>query len=165
VKLVSLPLLVFWVVSLAASARAEEAIIKQPGAHPHYSFEAEPHLLLGWRELKDGPGVGFRGTIPLVFNGFVTTINDSVGIGFGFDADPIGKARFSIPIVMQWNFWLSTHWSVFGEPGGVVVFQRGEPTRGGPTLSAGGRYHFSEPVALTLRVGYPEVALGFSFFL
>ena len=22
---------------------------------------------------------------------------------------------------MQWNFWLSTHWSVFGEPG-LVIF-------------------------------------------
>src|SRR5258708_30277708 len=105
-------------VLVARSARAEQAIIKQPGEHPHYFFEAEPHVLLGWRDFRDGPGVGFRGTIPIVFNGFVSSINNSVGIGFWFDVDPIRKAdHFSVPIVMQWNFWLSTHWSVFGDPG------------------------------------------------
>jgi len=149
----------------AGSARAEHAIIKQPGAHPHYVFEAEPHVLLGWRQLNEGPGVGFRGTIPLVFNGFVDSINNSVGIGFGFDADPLGKGRYSVPIVMQWNFWLATHWSVFGEPGALVAFERGEPTRAGPVIAAGGRLHLTEVVALTLRVGYPELALGISFLL
>jgi hypothetical protein len=153
------------VVAGAGTAGAEQMIIKQPGAHPHYSFEVEPHVLLGWREIKDGPGVGVRGTIPLVFNGFVSSINNSVGIGFGFDADPVKEARFSVPIVMQWNFWLSTHWSVFGEPGGVVVFKRGEPTKAGPVLCAGGRLHLSEAVALTLRVGYPELSFGVSFLL
>src|SRR5216683_8083209 len=79
-------------VLVARSARAEQAIIKQPGEHPHYFFEAEPHVLLGWRDFRDGPGLGFRGTIPIVFNGFVSSINNSVGIGFGFDVDPIRKA-------------------------------------------------------------------------
>ena len=95
--------LAVWLVS--SSVRAEEAIIKRPGDHPRYAFEAEPHLLLGWRELRDGPGVGFRGTIPIVHNGFVGSINNNMGIRFGFDVDPIRHAnRFAVPIVMQWNF-------------------------------------------------------------
>ena len=150
------------------AARAEEMVIKLPGDHPHYSFEAEPHLLLGWRHIKDGPGVGFRGTVPIVFNGFVSSINNSVGIGFGFDADPIGKTNhFSVPVVMQWNFWLSTHWSVFGEPGAAFIFGdgRGKDPPVFPVIYAGGRFHFSEAVALTMRLGFPDAAVGISFLL
>ncbi len=60
------------------------------------------------------PGSG--GTIILLDNGFVKTINNSVGIGFGGDIF-FRHGTFFIPVVMQWNFWLSTHWSVFAEPG------------------------------------------------
>jgi hypothetical protein len=147
---------------------AEQVIIKRPGDHPRYFFEAEPHVLLGWRELGDGPGIGFRGTIPIVHNGFVSSINNSVGIGFGIDVDPIRHAdKFAIPVVMQWNFWLSTHWSVFGEPGVAIQAGSGRdpdrPVR--PVIYAGGRLHFTEAIALTLRVGYPDVAVGISFLL
>jgi hypothetical protein len=34
-----------------------------------------------------------------------------------------------------------------------------------PIIMAGGRYHFSENVALTMRVGYPSFSIGVSFFL
>jgi len=163
----------YFVVAFAALlcprlAGAEQAIIKRPGDHPRYAFEAEPHLLVGWREFNDGPGVGFRGTIPIVHNGFVSSINNSVGIGFGFDIDPVRHAnRFAVPIVMQWNFWLSTHWSVFGEPGAAILFGEGREKNRPlfPVLYAGGRFHFTEAVALTLRVGYPDLAVGFSFLL
>jgi hypothetical protein len=152
----------------ARSARAEQAIIKRPGDHPRYVLEIEPHMIVGWRELGDGPGAGVRATIPIVHNGFVSSINNSVGIGFGFDVDPLRHAdHFAVPIVMQWNFWLSTHWSVFGEPG--VAIQLGEgrdknwPAR--PVIYAGGRLHFTESIALTLRAGYPDIAVGVSFLL
>lgn len=66
----------------APPAAADRSVIKQPGAHPDYVFEAEPHLLLApFDDLE--PGVGFRGTIEIVDNGFVKTINNTVGIGFG----------------------------------------------------------------------------------
>src|SRR3954463_13799367 len=67
-----------------------QSTIKRPGDHPHYVFEAEPHLVAG---LFDPPGfgsgtglgLGFRGTVELVPNGFISKLNNSVGIGFGLD--------------------------------------------------------------------------------
>ena len=38
-------------------------------------------------------------------------------------------------------------------------------TYGDFTFAAGGRYHFSDKVALTMRVGYPFVSVGISFFV
>ena len=74
---------------LSASAFAQSTI-KQPGQHTHYFFEAEPHLAVG---LLDPPGfgggtglgLGFRGTIQLLSNGFIPKLNNSVGLGFGLD--------------------------------------------------------------------------------
>ena len=106
------------VVLSPAVARADEhSIIRSPGDHPAYIFEAEPHVLVGFAGPFDNDGnfgVGFRGTVHIA-NGFVPSINDSVGVGFGFDVGTNGHVL--VPVVMQWNFWLSTHWSVFGEPG------------------------------------------------
>ncbi len=145
-------------------ASADESTIKHPGAHSNYVFEAEPHALAApFDDFR--PGVGFRGTIEVVDNGFVTSINNTVGIGFG--ADWI-KDRLRVPVVMQWNFWLTRHWSVFGEPGGVLRFDyQGKDQRLRPELAfyAGGRYAFSDSVALTLRVGFPVASFGVSFFL
>jgi hypothetical protein len=67
---------------------------------------------------------------------------------------------------MQWNFWLTPHWSVFGEPGlGFALAGKGPaPDLLHPILMAGGRYHFNDKIALTLRVGYPAISVGASFF-
>lgn len=142
-------------------AHAEEAIIKHPSDHPHYAFEAEPHAIIGFA----GPfehggqfGAGFRGTFIIVQNGFVKTINNSVGISAGMDLF-VGKETFFIPVAMQWNFWLSTHWSVFGEPGLGISMDHVHPV-----LMAGGRFHFNDKIALTMRVGYPSISVGASFF-
>jgi hypothetical protein len=64
---------------------------------------------------------------------------------------------------MQWNFWLSRNWSVFGEPGGLVDF--GDKTRVHPAFYAGGRFHFTDRVTLTMRVGHPTASVGVSFLL
>ena len=148
-------------------AKADESIIKNPGDHPQYSFEAEPHALVGFagpfEKGKGAFGAGFRGTVVIVDQGFIKSINDSVGIGFGADFF-FGSNVLFIPVVMQWNFWLSTHWSVFGEPGVGFAANAG-PGRDAvhPILAAGGRYHFNDKIALTLRLGYPEISAGVSF--
>jgi hypothetical protein len=159
--LVVLPLTLLY----EGQCRAQErSIIKQPGDHPHYIFEAEPHGVLGWGDPffpYGTPGVGFRGTFHIA-DGFVKSINDSVGVGFGVDVTASGNVL--VPVVMQWNFWLSTHWSVMGEPGfGIGNAPRLSPIY--PVFFFGGRYHFNDRIALTMRVGYPLLSVGVSFFL
>ncbi len=153
----------------AGAARADGSIIKSPGDHPDYRFEAEPHGLLGFggpfRNGRGELGAGFRGTIIIVDNGFIKSINNSVGIGFGLDLF-FGRNTVFIPVVMQWNFWLTNHWSVFGEPGlGIAANKHKSGDTINPILMVGGRYHFNDKVALTMRIGYPAISVGVSFFL
>ncbi len=142
-------------------------VIKFPGQHPNYVFEAEPHgLLAPFHQFL--PGVGFRGTVEIVDNGFVSSINNSVGIGFGLDWVDHGAW---VPVVMQWNFWLSRNWSVFGEPGISIRVGEGidghAKNRGVEWLAlwVGGRFHFTDRITLTMRIGRPTLAVGVSFLL
>jgi len=181
--------------SMATPARADTLIIRSPGDHSRYAFEAEPHLLLGLFNPPGvgsgtGLGVGFRGTVVLVNNGFVPTINNSIGVGFGLDWVHYGHGRAHcipnsgpsggcygyddsesvtniwVPVVMQWNFFLSRQWSVFGEPGLAVrytSFPGAHDFQADPQLYVGGRWHFSDQMTLTLRLGYPTFSAGISF--
>ena len=150
------------VLVLASPAWADRGVIKFPGLHPDYVFEAEPHVLVEpFHEFH--PGVGFRGTVELVDNGFISTINNTVGIGFGLDWT---DKNLWIPVVMQWNFWLSENWSVFGEPGGVIrLTDERRDKVDFFAVYAGGRYHFSDTITLTMRVGRPTASIGVSFLL
>ncbi len=112
------------------SAAQARSVIKQPGAHPRYELELEPHLLIawdqpGWRN-DEGFGPGVRLTIPIVEQGPIKKINNSMAIGFGADwalyddecgAGDCSASTFYFPAVLQWNFWLTDVVSVFGEPG------------------------------------------------
>lgn len=91
-----------------------------------------------------------------------------------------------LPVTLQWNFWLTEKWSVFAEPGLTIrhAFYKDDPylatycdprfANCGPrdatdvyfTFYAGGRFHFSDSVALTMRIGHPvDFSVGVSFFL
>jgi hypothetical protein len=181
-------------VAVSAASRAAEAgdnTIRQPGDHPNYPIEIEPHLDFAWFDYAGygfgttaGIGVGARFTIPLTKNGFVPTINNTVGIGFGGDwvyfgcAANCGVSTLYFPVVMQWNFYVAQRWSVFGEPGISInyAFYNGDVCAGrpapcavgsalfpGPVFEVGGRYHVNEHFALTLRLGYPDLTFGLSF--
>jgi hypothetical protein len=136
----------------------------------------------------NGLGVGFRGSIVIVDNGFVQTINNSVAISFGLDwvhydvddwcDDWPGNGNCDwdddanimwLPVAMQWNFWLSENWSVFGEPGLALRFNDehyDDDLDLDFVFYAGGRYHFGEDVSLTMRLGWPSsLSVGVSFFL
>jgi hypothetical protein len=178
------------------SARADTVIIQHPGDHPRYSFEVEPHLLFGFIDPPGyangaGLGLGFRGSIPIVKNGFVPKINNSVAIGFGLDFAHYGRAdwcnhydnnghcddlghgdsftEFWFPVVLQWNFFLSRNWSVFGEPGVALNYHAWDAPHAfdiAPVaLFVGGRWHFSDKITLTMRIGYPAFSVGCSFLL
>lgn len=188
------PLLALALVSVASSARAQ-SIIKNPGDHVN-SVELEPHLLLRLFNTPHndiGFGLGARATVPIVNNGFISTINNSVGISFGIDwmrYDACGNYynayyydcgkvnHFSFPVVMQWNFFLTESWSVFGEPGLALNYYNQSCTYDtpfgrrdlcpshsfvDPVFFAGARWHFSHYTALTMRIGWPYASVGVSF--
>jgi hypothetical protein len=170
---------------VASSARAEESVLKQPDQHPSYFAELDVHGLFAYWGTNVGPfalgrygtaglGPGVRASFNILKDGFIPKLNDSVAIGvggdlvFGFD----GTVRLVTPVVLQWNFWLTQHWSVFGEPGIAIEFPMsvpassgGEPIYLSPALFAGGRYNFNDHVTFTFRIGFPMSTIGVSFLL
>lgn len=91
----------------------------------------------------------------------------------------VGDANYLFfPVAMQWNFFVARSWSVLFEPGLVIYHGFFDYCGGAPAgypcsnpsstgvdfaLYLGGRYHFNEHVALTMRIGYPTFSLGVSF--
>ena len=147
---------------VATPARADRSTIKSDTDHPSYFFEAEPHLVLAPFHKKGGFGAGFEGTFNVADQGFIRGVNDSVGVGFGVNWAT--NEKFLLSAAMQWNFWLSENWSVFGEPGIAVRTEKNHFDLW-PHLGAGGRFHFTPNVTLTMRVGFPVFSLGVSFLL
>lgn len=183
------------------------AQIDQPDAHALYSVELEPHAALWWRGRShdywddgSGWGLGLRASIPIVDNGFVPSINNSVAIGFGLDwgrydhrcswrdnrnqAGDCSSNDILLPVVMQWNFYFTEAFSVFGEPGLAIRHSRWSWPNGycdgpsgpvacdytdsdtglAPVFFAGGRVG-NESMSFTFRVGWPYASVGASFFL
>jgi hypothetical protein len=127
-----------------------QADIGKPGGHHEYSAEIEPHLVLQWADEPswndEGIGLGLRASIPLIQNGPVTTINNSLAIGFGldwahFDDECFGPFPnrnvlgrdcsandFWIPVVVQWNFFFSDVVSAFPELGVGIQHTRFDGT-------------------------------------
>src|SRR6202035_3588019 len=120
-----------------------------------------------------GFGVGGRFSIPIVQNGFVPQINNSVAISFGADILYFNSCWYhgdcsatflNFPVVMQWNFFVAQRWSVFGEPGliffhgfvsdcpgGVMCPNNPTSTWFEPAFFLGGRYLMTESTSLTMR--------------
>jgi hypothetical protein len=146
--LVALCLAALILLSLPGTARAQ-SVIKQPGNHPDYSFEIEPHLAFQWADRlgsNSGFGPGLRANIPFLHNGPIPSINNNMGITFGADLTfgnggygwcyggfnpqnvPNGTncsvIEFWLPVAVQWNFFLTKVISVFGEPGLAIVHRQ-----------------------------------------
>lgn len=147
-----------------------------------------------------GLGFGALVGINVAPRGFIPDLADSVSVGLGVDwvrylgggvaagdcaewqgsgnqricvrtrgAGGAGAYVFA-PVVMQWNFYLTRSWSVFGEPGLAMYFFDGPYDQGlrlglTPVINTGGRWHFSERATLTMRVGYPYTTVGISIYL
>ncbi len=190
----TLPLLVALGAFAVTTPAAAESIIKQPGDHPDYHVEIEPHGVLGlnyyWNWDYYGPfgfGGGARFSIPVCKNCFVPKINNNVAISFGADIVfwPFATQFINyvptylyLPVAMQWNFFLTKKWSVGPELGfvpefGVFYDYNACGLAAGchnwgvfPAFWAVARFHFNDSVALTMRLGFPEFFnIGVSFFL
>jgi len=185
-------------------ARAyEQVLIRDWRAPIGYDLELEPHLVLGTappgQGYGSGVGIGVRGSLVILPDGFIRNVNDSVAVGVGidfghytgswavngyhdqclhFEPGPNGTSVCTevtsnggtynyifLPMVMQWNFWLTRHFSAFGEPGLNVYFLGNHGFDVSPALYVGGRVHLGNRITLTGRIGYPTVAFGVSFMM
>lgn len=152
-------------------------------------------------------GVGMRATIPFLKNGPISKINNNMGIGFGLDWAHNGDACsgyyyygrnrfyypggcsfdvFHIPVVVQWNFFLTPIISVFGEVG--IGIRRFHGTINDPACNpyvygydycdythttaeflfwGGGRFQFGKGsiVSAIVRIGYPYLSAGIGIMI
>lgn len=140
--------LVLCLIGLPGVAHAQ-AIIRQPGNHPDYTLEIEPHLVFQWTQRDgsgDGIGPGVRVNVPFFHNGPIQKINNNMGMTFGLDitfsdggpnwcygrynrdlwinGEDCSVTQFWLPVAMQWNFFLTKVISVFGEPGFAIAHRR-----------------------------------------
>jgi|CZKU01.1.fsa_nt_gi hypothetical protein len=77
-----------------------------------------------------------------------------------------GRSNYMfLPVVLQWNFWLSPRWSAFVEPGLSLYWLDYGTLGASPAFFFGGRAHVTDRVTITLRIGYPTFTLGASFLL
>jgi len=123
-----------------------------------------------------GLALGVRLGIPIIHNGFIPTLNNSVSINFGVDTyfTPVHNDllfALSFPITLHWEFYFNSRWSAFGELGANIYLDAAF-LKGGQFLFApdrwlffafGGKMHFSDNFGLVLRVGYPYVSFGVVF--
>ena len=175
--------------SLAAPDAGASSIIKNPSP-PSYKVEIEPHFDVAmWDYGFGGYGGGVRFGIPVMSPGFVKSINDSVAISFGPDFVHYSGYHWNcantvcassdfwalyFPVTLQWNFWLTEHWSVFGEPGAVFRdnftgcpsgVDCGQLWWFMPPFNVGARWMFVDGLSLTLRAGWPQgFSIGISIF-
>jgi hypothetical protein len=70
-----------------------------------------------------------------------------------------------VPVVMQWNFWLTEKFSAFGEAGLSVYYLGSDGFGAAPALYVGGRLRLTDSITLTARIGYPTVSFGVSFMM
>ena len=157
-------------------------VIKNPNDHPDYRVELEPHgnVILwhryyhsryrAYRGIGDPEfGAGFRASIELADPAFIPKLNNTVAISFGADITNCQRCyddfTLWVPVAMQWNFFLTKKWSVFGDLGIIPRSDGFDYLYFDFMAHAGGRYHFNDNVALTMRVGYPFISVGASFFV
>lgn len=171
---------------LLANEANAQLIIKNPSDHPDFRAELEPHgVIVPWgdslgygrgryfyRGYGFQGGVGFRATIK-VADPVIPRLNNTIGVTFGLDFTNCeycyaGREQFSFwtPIGAQWTFFLTRKWSVFADVG-VVPFSDGfyRNLWVAPMFEVGGRYHFRDKITLTMRLGFPFISVGVSFFI
>jgi hypothetical protein len=138
-------------------------------------------------------GLGFAGGarfgIPILQNGFIPSLDNAVYLNFGVDAYAIDwsgcRSRIGtgcnreygfalgFPITLHWEFYFTDNWSAFAELGFQIFlppslfygdyWDPGDHIGMWVIAAAGGSYHFSEAIAITLRLGNPYFSFGVTF--
>ena len=139
----------------ALFAMPAQAQLHSPGRHLRYSVEVEPQFSVQWSKLpgeSSGLGPGIRLSVPIIQDGPLKKLNNSLAIGLGFNwayfqescgvyfwegstltpqdpeyttyAEPCTAHHFTAPLVIQWNFFVTEVVSLFAEPGMAFLHER-----------------------------------------
>ena len=156
---------------------AARTIIKRPHTGPRPDV-IDVHAGIG--AYFFGLGGGARYTMNVMGNGFVPSINNAVGISFG--ADVLAHTPYkcdgwdvslSLPVTMQWAFYLTRSWTVFAELG--TTFWIHPMGRCGGIISdyfdmwfifgPGAIWNITESSHMIFRLTYPYFQVGYAFDL
>ena len=141
----------------ASTYDARPMLLSAHGYLPYHSFG------IGYFPI----GVGASFYIPLVKNGFISSLNDEFGIDFGLDAIArIGSAypfSLHIPVGVQWKFHILPNLEAYAKLGIQVDLWFG--FFGGylplwPVGMVGAHYFFSKGFGLKLEAGSTGVRFG-----
>lgn len=180
--------------TLVVGTASAQLIIRNPGDHPDYRVEIEPHGTVGLfhrnfggfdgNNLNNGfgnpdIGAGFRVSVEIA-DPVIPRLNNTIALSFGLDLtncsnycynnnnrlSSYGTQFYAPEAGVQWNFFLTPQFSVFADVG-IMLRSYGVYQDNFFDFYAmvGGRYHINKRIALTFRVGYPFVTFGPSFFL
>lgn len=173
------------VTTLAGSvdtAHAQHADINTPFTG-HRPFQLDLHAGFTWWGVGAASGVRFG--IPLLDNGFISSINNAVYLNFGADFYWVrwrdrGRGNWDyaagvgFPVTLHWEFYFNENWSAFVEVGAQFFLHPNSLYGPGARFdvyepgywfvgAVGGSFHVNEWFLLTLRVGTPYVAFGMTF--
>jgi hypothetical protein len=181
--------------AVTAPVRAQSA---RDSARTNYSVEIEPHGLVQWDVEPfnhSGFGLGLRVSIPVIRNGPLRTIANSIAIGFGFDwahsghchpyydppprppyPDGCDVDNFEIPVVAEWNVFLTDRISLMVDLGldiryeiwgydDIAEYDDDDDVDAYPQLLIGPRFIVGNNIAIPIRIGWPYFSVGVSFLL
>ncbi len=118
----------------------------------------ELHLDLGFH---GDLGFGARIDFAIVPDGLLLSANDDLAISPGIDLlFDDGELWIALPVALQWNFYLSSNWSLFPELGfAILIDDHGRRDDGDVhvdfLLAVGARYHWNARNAVVFRIGWP----------
>jgi hypothetical protein len=153
-------------IDVATEAERRKGLVERPNK-PTGKIELEAAVA---GETFNPPGDATRGAGPALRVGLQLTPRGILGATDNFalvgGADWIvtsTDAHLWTPVVLQWNLWLTSEFSIRFEPGVALMF--GSGTHVSPALYLGLRYRVYRQLYITGRAGVPDATLGASLFL
>ncbi len=125
----------------------------------------------GWRPL----GLGVRASLPLLHNGLLPDVNDSLGLEVGADLSFWAFSRWAtfldIPVELKWSLYLVPKVAVFLKLGIALEMQFGQGCWGNtcygssffvpvPVAAVGLAAQMTSKISLRLEFGYPWFKIG-----
>jgi hypothetical protein len=129
----------------------------------------------GWYGYGFPFGVGGRLYLPLVADGFISSINDEFGLEGGLDfamrfgSNGVFYPLLDIPVAAVWRFHLTDRWTVYPKVGlGIsfgYLYSSAAPVNFIVESLVGAIFKINDLLSLRFEVGYPSAKVGLAIAL